>query len=303
LIVALGVAAVPLVVPRGEPPLPRPGSAHTIASLVTASSRIEHLPNDLTPDLYEAINDDTGAYFPSTEHGCGGVNTCVFGDRSSKTTIVLFGDSHAYMWLPAFVNFAARDKLRIVLIWLAACPTAKVTVWNQQTNVLYTSCNTFRERSIAAINALAPALVLLASRTTEVEGPNRRPIPQATWQTGMEVTIRALATHTTKVAVLGDIAQFSVLLPDCLSAEPNNVQNCSTKDPNPKIPGHFAADQLAARATHAAYVNPQPWLCRSTCSPIIGNMVAYYNNDHVSATYAAFLGAVFAAAVVPLLGR
>jgi hypothetical protein len=302
-VVALSAFAMPLTAPRSEPALPAPGTAHTIAALVAASHRIQRLPNDLTPDLYQSINDDTGAYYPVTEHGCGGINSCVFGDRTSKTTIVLFGDSHAYMWLPALVSYAAKDKLRLVLIWQSACPAAKVTVWNQTTNVLYTSCNTFRARAITAIRTLAPSLVLLASRTTQVEGPNKGVIPQATWQRGLEETIKDLATPTTKVAIVGDIAQFSELLPDCLEAEPNDVQACSTRDPNKKVPGHYSAEQLAAHATHATYLNPQQWLCTSTCSPVIGNMVAYYNNDHVTATYAAFVGGVFSAAVAALLAR
>jgi hypothetical protein len=295
--------ALPMAAPHSEPALPPPGSASTISALVAASHRIQNLPNDLTPDLYQAINDDTGAYYPSTEHGCGGVTSCVFGDRASRTTIVLFGDSHAYMWLPALVSYATKAKVRLVLVWLSACPAAKVTVWNQTTNVLYTSCNSFRSRSIVAIRNLAPSLVLLASRTTQVEGSNRGPIPQATWQRGLEETIKALATPTTNVAVLGDITQFSVLLPDCLVSEQHDVQACSTKDPNPKIAGHFAAEQRAAHATHVAYLNPLRWLCTSACSPVIGNMVAYYNNDHVSATYAAFLGTVFSSAVAALLPR
>jgi hypothetical protein len=300
---ALAAVAAPLVGPLGEPPLPTPGSARTVASLVSVSHRIQKLPANLVPNLSQAFNDDTGAYYPSTGQGCGGVHSCVFGDARSTTTIVLFGDSHAYMWLPALVPFAVKQKIRLILVWLSGCPAAAVSVWNETTHEPYTSCNSFRTRSIAAIRRLAPSLVLLASRTTQVEAPNQHVIAQSTWQHGLEVTIHALATPTTSVAVIGDITQFSVLLPDCLAAEQSNVQACSSRNPNPKIPGHFGAEERAARATRTPYLNPQRWLCTSTCSPVIGNMVAYYNDDHVSATYAAYLGTVFSTAASALLPR
>lgn len=303
--VAVGLLATPLVVPRGEPTLPQPASPKTIAALVAASTKIKQLPNNLTPNLGQAINDTTGAYYPSTLQGCPTVLSCVFGDRASKTTIVLFGDSHAYMWLPSLVKFATKSKLRLVLVWMIACPAAGITVWNQQAKNVYTSCNTFRSHSIAAIRSLRPALVLLSSRTTEVDGANQEPISQATWQRGLESTIKGIETKATKVAVVGDIMQLSVSIPpsQCLNAQPNNVQACSVPNPNNRIPGHYAAEQRAAHATNVPYLNPLRWLCTTSCSPVIGNLVVYYNNDHVSATYAAFLGAVFSGDVASILAR
>lgn len=303
--VAVGVLAAPLVVPRGEPTLPSPGSPKAIASLVAASTKIKQLPENLTPNLTQAINDTTGAYYPSTTFGCPTVTSCVFGDKDSKTTIVLFGDSHAYMWLPSLVAYATRAKLRLVLVWMLACPAAGVTVWNQQAKNVYTSCNTFRLHSIAAIRRLNAALVLLSNRTTQVEGANQGPISQASWQRGLEATIQGLETKTTRVAIIGDIMQLSVSIPpsECLNAQPNNVQACSVPNPNHAIPGHYAAEERAARATKVPYLNPLRWLCTTACSPVIGNLVVYYNNDHVSATYAAFLGTVFAGDVASILAR
>jgi hypothetical protein len=300
---AMVALVLPLGAPKGEPPLPSPGSASAVASLVARSSRIEQLPDNVTPNLFEAINDDAAAYYPVTERGCRGVAKCVFGDRSSKTTIVLFGDSHAYMWLPALVPYAVHERIRLVLVWLAACPAATVTVWDGSSDSPSASCNAFRASSIASIRKIDPTIVLLASRTTQVNGPSGGVISSSTWMRGLETTIRALKTPSTKVAVIGDIAQFSVLLPDCLSAEQGDVQACASPDPNPKIPGHYAAEQEAARATHVAYLNPQRWLCTKSCSPVIGNMIAYYNNDHVTATYAAYLATVFSTAVAALLPR
>jgi hypothetical protein len=284
-----------------EPPLPAPGTASLVAALVTASSKIQRLPNNLFPSLFDVVNDYTSAYYPATQRGCAGTTQCVYGDKKSTASLVLFGDSHAYMWLPAFVPLAVKHHFRLVMMWSAACPAASVSVWNPLTNTLNRTCDKFRASSIAAIRKLRPVLVLLASRTTKVTGANGNPISDATWKSGLERTITSIASKSTKVAVIGDVTQFSVLLPDCLAAEPAHVQACSSPDPNPKIPDHFAAEKAAAAATHVHYLNPHKWLCTATCSPVIGTYAAYYNDNHVTATYAAYLSTVFGAAVLALL--
>ena len=118
---------------------------------------------------------------------------------------------------------------------------------------------------------------------------------------GLEHTISLLKTKSTRVAVIGDVTQFNVILPDCLAAEPTHVQACSTPDPNPKIPDHFLAERTAASAMGVPYLNPHPWLCNKVCSPVIGNLLDFYNDNHVTATYAAFLSGVWGTALRPLL--
>ena len=301
-VLASTAAVLPWGVASGaEPPLPTPGTVSQVSALVAASTRIQTLPNNLFPNLFDVVNDATSAYYPVTQRGCAGTSQCVFGDKRATTSLVLFGDSHAYMWLPALVPVAVTHRLRLILIWSPGCPAASVTVWNAVSNSANVACYGFRSRSIAAIRKLKAAFVLLSSRTTEVIGAGGLPISNATWRSGVMRTIALLASRTVRVAVLGDVTQFSVILPDCLAAEPTHVQACSTPDPNPKIPDHFAAEQAAAAAAHVHYLNPHRWLCTATCSPVIGDFAAYYNDNHVTATYAAYLSGVFGAAVLAML--
>jgi hypothetical protein len=305
-VVATGCLLAVLAVPvdaSANAPLPGPGTAAQVAALVAASSKIQRLPSNLVPSLYQAGNDDVAAYYPVTEPGCAGASQCVFGDTHATATIVAFGDSHALMWLTALIPTAVADKLKLVLMWRPSCPAATVSVWNPQTNSINAACNTYRTAEEKVIKKLHPVLVLLASRTTAINGAKGRPIPAATWRNGLEATIAATRSATTRVAVIGDIVAFNAILPNCLAANPDHVQLCSVTDPNPKIPGHFADELAAAKAMKVPYLNPQPWLCTSVCSPVIGNLVSYYNNEHVSATYAAYLAGVWATALRPLLAH
>jgi hypothetical protein len=157
---------------------------------------------------------------------------------------------------------------------------------------------------IAQIRKLAPAFVLIADRTSDIPGANNVLTTDAAWQAGEETTIASLKTKITKVAVLGDIVAFTTTLPNCLAAYPTKVQKCSAPNPNPKTHEHFAAERTAATAENVQYFNPQPWMCTSkTCSAVIGNMVAYYDDLHVTATYAEYLSGVWGSALESLLAK
>jgi hypothetical protein len=290
----------------GAATLPKPGSAAEIAKLVAASSAIETLPKDLVPPLAQLPSDSVGAYYGGAGRNCGGgPSECNYANRKSKRVIVLFGDSHAQMWLPAFVPVAKAAGDRLSLVWLSGCPAATVSVWDAGTHSTNTGCNSWRAAMIRLIHKLDPILVLLASRTSDIPGPNNIPTTDAAWQAGLEQTIVALKSPTTEVAVIGDITVFSPHndLPQCLAAKPTDVQGCAVPNPNGYTRHHFAAEQAAATAEGVPYLNPQPWLCTTTCSPVIGRYAVYYDSFHVSATYAEYLSKVWATALQPLLAR
>ena len=302
LCLALGaIVALPSTNSWATVPSPRPGTPPQIAKLVAVAARIERLPSNLLPNLSEGSADNVGSYYPMTQYGCLGLSSCDFGDLASHKIVVLFGDSHAQMWLTALLPIAKKDKFRLSLVWRAGCPAATVTVWNVNSNSPYAACNGWRAAELGVVRRLKPALVLLASRNTDMTGVGNAPIPDQVWQLGLEHTIAVVRSKSTRVAVIGDVTPFTAILPDCLAAYATHVQQCSSADPNPKATNHFAAEAAAAKARGVPYINPHPWLCTSVCSAVIGNMLGYYNNNHVSATYAAFLSTAWSNALHPEL--
>jgi hypothetical protein len=219
----------------------------------------------------------------------------VLGDTSATRTVVVYGDSHAQMWLPAIVPLAVAAHVRVVVIWTSDCPVVSI-----RTSVIG-GCARFRTNAIAAITRLRPALVVLGERTTDIAGPHDAVITGTAWQRGLETTIRALQSPVTKVAVMGDVGQFDTPVPDCLAAFPTDVQRCTVKNPNPRFTQKFAAERAAALATGATYVDARQWLCTKRCAAVIGTMVVYSDQGHVSSTYAEYLTDVLAADLDPLL--
>ncbi len=270
--------------------LPTPGTAAQVSSLVSKSLAIKTLPSNLVPSLSAASGDLPGLYYPTANSQCTTAIQCDFGDLAATTTVVLFGDSHAQMWLPALVPVATSLHFKLILIWRPGCPETDVSTTPQ--------CDTFRTQSITLIKSLKPALVLLANKTSDVVGPGFGPFTDAKWESGQKLTITQLASTTTKVAVIGDVSLHASPVPQCLAAYSTNVQKCTIKYPNPRFVQHFAAEKAAATSTKAGYIATEPWLCqKNECSPVIGNMVVYFDAGHVASTYAEYLSGVWQTAV------
>jgi hypothetical protein len=274
-----------------------------VAALVARSHLITSLPSTLTPSVAAASNDTPEVRYPFTKDGCASLTQCDFADKTSSKVIVLFGDSHAAMWLPALLPLATRDDYKVILLFSLGCPAADVTIWNKGTGTNYTACNTARSGDINRINALKPRVVLLASRSAQSKSSAKRFFTNAQWEAGLEKTIMLLKPSRAKLVVIGDITLLNVVPPRCLAAYPTSVQKCSTANPNPirHNQGHQAAEKAAAAATKTLYVNTMPWLCTKTCSPVIGSMLAYSDQWHVTVTYATYLSTVFGDGIKKLL--
>jgi hypothetical protein len=299
-----GLAIAPLAgASRPVIRLPTPGSASQIAALVAASPSIERLPTDLLPPLMDVGADGASYFYPAAKYSCTTVTQCVFGDVSSARTMVLFGDSHAHMWIPAVAPVALAARMRLVVLWRPGCPADDVSVWNLTARSINRACNAFRAKAIKEIQRLHAAVVLIASRTSNVPVAGQPGRDDATWQAAAEATIVALQSRATRVGVIQDITAFTADLPNCLWHHPKAIQRCSTPNPNPLVRQRDADEQAAAASTGATYLSTQKWLCTTVCSPVVGRMVAYLNNEHVSATYSEFLSKVFAAELRPMLSR
>jgi hypothetical protein len=262
--------------------------------------------------LHGASTDD-----PSTIYGkkltltCQKITSCTYGSTGSKQTIVLFGGSHAMMWLPAVVPWAKANGYKVVLLWERDCPVAELAAsqWKfpgTKTNInINDDCVSWRERSIAAIKALDPALVLLGERTGNIDSePGGKVFTESQWESALEPTLTSLKSATTKVAIFEDAPWHEASVPQCLSSNKTSVQKCSVTFLDPKYPGQQSAESAAATATGTTFISTHQWLCTAsgaTCSGVIGNFITYWNQDHLSAAYTSYLSSVVGNEIASIL--
>lgn len=281
--------------------LPSAGSPRQIAQLVAASTSITQVPRNLIPELASIPSDSVGnTSLRTPDAGCRVVEPdCTFGVRNSRKLAVLFGDSHAWMWLTALNPVMIRAGVRLQLLWIPSCPVASLTVIDPSTKSIFTACDTWRTQTIALIKRENPELVLLAERTSHLYVSPTTLATDAEIQAGLSTTIERLASPTTRIVVIGDIPAFSSYRSpaSCLSLHSSSVQSCSTPVANsqPAWADHARAEAAAARGAHVLFINPVPWICAaSSCSPVVGHLATYFDWSHISATYGAFVSNMFA---------
>jgi len=302
---AVGTLVIASTATATAPKLPSAGTASQIARLVAASVNIKTLSPTVLNKVGNAFNDNAAVDYPKTKNGCPALRTCDFGDTKSSKKIVIMGDSHAQMWIPALNRIGNALKLKVIVLYMAQCPAASLDVWLSIYNKSYTACSQQRTAWIATLNKIHPLTVLLTDHTNGVHSAassGTQPFTSAEWQAGLQTTIAELKPSKAKLAVIGDPVTFDTEPPICLANNQSEVQKCDALTPNPDRPGQQVAERAAANAAKVLYVDPTKWLCTATtCSPVVGNYIVFYDSFHISCTYAAFLSGVLQASLKKVL--
>ncbi|WP_404350355.1 hypothetical protein LG324_18645 [Phycicoccus jejuensis] len=210
--------------------------------------------------------------------------TCVFGDPTADTTVVLVGDSHAYQWLPALEAVAVQRRWRVVSMTKSGCPLYDVRLVNTPLKRDYRECYAWRDEVLARIAAEKPDQVLLSAFTG-----SEKPDPGFTgrWADGVETTVGGLRAQGIGVTVLADTPYPRRDVPECLAAHLDDARACAVpRDEALSDPTRRAATLRAAKKAGASTVDPTAWFCtRSTCPVVVGTTVVYSDNSHMSATW------------------
>jgi hypothetical protein len=252
------------------------------------------------PGLMAVPGDDragcTTDYLETTAAGC------VHGDPNGVHTVVVWGDSHAWMWLPAFDTIGKSSQTRIVEFTKSSCAPADMRIWLDRLRRAYAECDDFRRFVEGRIEALHPDMVVITGGVKGVrvvDGDHGTPVVEDAWSTGVANTIRALAPLTVQTVVLGDSPYPTLEPADCLSAHANDFHSCDTPRSGSideygmasgVLDDHNQREQQVAEQNGARYVNVIPWFCTpSVCPAVIGGLSVYRDYFHVSPNYAYWL--------------
>jgi hypothetical protein len=194
--------------------------------------------------------------------------------------VVLYGDSHAGMWVPALDAIAVSRHWRLQFYGKPGCPT-----------VALPRCDRFRAYVIGQIRALRPQLVVVTNFS------QKSLMSPALWRRGLGLTLSRLRLYASRVVVLGNTPVLRESAPECLARHAIDVPECFTRRVAATSRVWNDADSAAARATGAEYISVLPWLCGTVCTPVIGDMTVYRNRFQLTATYVRLLRGVLAEAL------
>ncbi|MEI6701791.1 MAG: SGNH hydrolase domain-containing protein [Actinomycetota bacterium] len=281
------------------------GSNSALQNLMTTASTTVALPKDLQPqlssaqyDLFERLDrlkkgclvdfhstTATGSR-PSDE-------TCTFGDRQAKKLVVLYGDAHAAMWLPALDILGAKQHFRVLVVTRASCLIASIGVWNWAAKGPSPACRQFGGWAIRHINQLHPSTVIISDASNGYQrDPQHRIISQHRYAAAMTETFKKLHAPERALIFIGRTPQLPSKGPECLAAHPSSVLSCGvTVSAYKGTLSRF--EESSALAGGAKFVSSEKWLCSLTfCPAVVGNTVVYVDNQQVSRTFSRALSTI-----------
>jgi hypothetical protein len=227
---------------------------------------------------------------------------CTIGDISARKLMIVYGDSHAIMWLPAFDAIARAAHWRLVVIGAYFCPAELVTVANPPQSGLeggpYVKCDRWHSWVVETINKMHPNLVVISQESfyppPAIGGRQALFFSSSQWQDGLKGLLSAIKIPSTDKVVLGNIPVLAESAPICLAHKSPAACSTPAKDANPPL---IEDERAATLAVGSRYIDPRPWLCSEVCTPIIDRYLVYTDQFHITSTYAQFLENVLAHAL------
>lgn len=251
------------------------------------------VPSNLRPALAQVGGDRAVVY----QDGCVaiGVETeltpCRYGDDGSPFTMVLYGDSHAAQWAPAFIGIAEDRAIDLVVLAKGGCPVAAVSI---PTATLARTCPIWRDAAIDFIAAEQPDLVVVSSWADYPNGDEE-------WGDGLAATMARLAPLTGDLVVLGDNPPARREPAACLSANVRDADTCVAGRDEVVPADRLATEREVAATVGADFVDTTDWLCTDDACPVmIGNILLYRDVTHITTVAAQWLRPLLEASLGPL---
>ena len=239
----------------------------SVGILVTSSSQIT-LSNGRSISIAEVMEkpkvylDDCHVNNGETLSG-----ECTYGDKTSKRTIVLYGDSHAAQWFPALEKIAIDNGIKLVSLTKSACPAPevkKVEVGAYKN----ADCFKWRANSIKRIAELNPDAVI-SSGFQHFDFPKQYETREIWWSQGQQISYQHLKGLAPKLIYITDTPHPTRDIPNCLAS--GGGEKCDESEiSSPAVSGGFTV------------LDPTPWLCDKKCPAIVEGVVAYRDASHIS---------------------
>jgi len=221
---------------------------------------------------------------------------CIYGKADAEFTVAVVGDSHAAQWVPSIQKIGGEENWRVETYTKSSCPLADVTVADGDASVVYDTCVTWNNAVLSELTGPeGPDMVITASMdaTPVIEGS--RTSGDARYQifaAGLHRSWAALQKAGVPVVAIVDTPLIGIDVPECVISKPTELTDCAIAK-SEALKGHGVAQKGAVRGLRdVAVVDMNDMICpEASCAPIIGGVLVYRDQNHITATYARTLSA------------
>jgi peptidoglycan/LPS O-acetylase OafA/YrhL len=281
---AAAVSRSPATSVRLATAVPRASTLPAVVDAVKAALAGASVPTNLTPPV-----DQLHVYgFPSL--GCspsaGDPRTqtiCHLGNTKSTNKIVVFGDSHALMWMPAILAMAQVDAWNVIPLIRKGCEVPEWTgngySFDPASNIA--PCHAWYSWARQQAQLLRPDVVLISGCCSGATGSIATTIMQT-----YAATAAALRPFARNVIVIEDEEAMKAQPVDCLLAAGATLRSCMTTQTSADLAFNNGLAQLA-KAKHFGFLKTRGWFCyQNQCPMVVGTTVVYADTGHLTVEYA-----------------
>jgi peptidoglycan/LPS O-acetylase OafA/YrhL len=220
-------------------------------------------------------------------------------EESAKWEVVLWGNSHAVQWLPGLQR-SARDLDLGITTWLSSACFPRAPGGKFDALTFRDECVDVTEEELDAIRAHEPDLVVLSNRVEAPPDKYDLAVESASW------VLQQLTEAEMKVIVIRDNPREPAerSIPDCLALNADRIDRCSGPREDWLSPDPWVDAAAAFGPDLVEVLDFTDAICgREVCRGIVGSVVAYFDDDHLSATFVETLAPQLSAAVQGALAR
>ena len=262
--------------------------------LIDQANKITKLPKKVTPSLMQVptsrkawFNNDCTSDFPSTE-----LLNCIGGNTNSKKLIVLYGDSHASMWMTALDKIGKERNYRVVLLAKLACPIVQKTIWSYQLNKPFEECDQWNTKAFEQIKTLNPEYLIVTNqwKPAVTDGQKDDFGTNSFWSAEFPKALSNLKSIAKKMIVIGNNPSLTTDPLRCASRPNQNLMLCAAFTPNADNHVINKIESDAAKALGVPFIDTVQIACSKTLCPLVINgYFVYFDQWHFTDPYVQFV--------------
>ena len=228
---------------------------------------------DPIPSLMDVLEDKTEAYECQTAPQSSVVNVCDYGKvQSYDYTVAVVGGSKSTHWISPIQEFAEEENLRLINITKAGCRfTTDTESYSEQ-------CIEWNRNVIDEIKNQDVDLVVTLA---DIAYSNMYDVPA-----GFIEQFNELAKANINILALRDTPYFKGSVPECIAGQGRDSIECKIVKAD-VYNSPSAWERLEVKPSNVLYADYSNYFCgEEYCDPVVGNVIGYFDHDHMTETFA-----------------
>ena len=259
------------------------------AAITAFGNYDKEIAESILPTPMQARNDQPIIYSEGCHQGVGETEVieCIYGDTKSPDYIIaLVGGSHSAHWLPALQEFAQEKKIEVRSYTKSGCRFS-TEVFEAE------DCTEWNRNLMEVILDVQPDLVFTTADVTQ-----RKEVPR-----GYVENWEILKEHDIPVFAVRDNPRFKFDVPSCVEEHGSDSFECAVEREK-ILPKDDPWSKLKNPPSNVHYVDFTDQFCGDKyCSSVIGNVLIYTDDNHITATYSKTLAPFVQDELMPVLEK